>query len=65
VLTGGIEQLGVAGQRQLDAVRDLEPGLLSRVLNGVDDLAGKALAAQLVVELELEATACPDSASTS
>ena len=41
-------------RRQLDPVGDLEAGLFARVLDGVDDLAGEALAAQLLVELELE-----------
>ena len=50
----GVEQVGVAAERELDPVGDLEPGGLARVLDGVDDLAREALADQLVVELELE-----------
>ena len=50
----GLEQLGVAAERELDPVGDLEAGRLARVLDGVDDLAREALADQLVVELELE-----------
>ena len=51
---GGGEQLLVAAERQLDPVGDLQAGLFAGVLDGVDDLAGEALAAQLVVELELQ-----------
>ena len=54
MLAGGGEQLGVAAEGERDPVGDLEAGLLAGVLDGVDDLAGEALAAQLVVELELE-----------
>ena len=54
MLAGGLEQLGVAGERELDPVGDLEAGGFAGVLDGVDDLAGEALAAQLVVELELQ-----------
>ena len=50
----GGEQLGVAAERELDPVGHLEAGRLARVLDGVHDLAGQALADQLVVELELE-----------
>ena len=51
---GGVEQLVVAAEGELDPVGDLEAGLFAGVLDGVDDLAGEALAAQLVVELELQ-----------
>ena len=54
VLAGGVEQLGVAAEGQLDPVGDLQAGLFAGVLDGVDDLAGEALAAKLVVELELQ-----------
>ena len=54
VLAGGGEQLLVAAEGELDAVGDLEAGRFAGVLDGVDDLAGEALAAQLVVELELQ-----------
>ena len=50
----GGEQRLVAVERELDAVRDVEPGVLARGLDRVDDLAREPLAAQLVVELELE-----------
>src|SRR3712207_8894444 len=49
----GIEQLGVAAQGELDAVLDGEARPLARRLDGVHDFAGEALAAQLVVELEV------------
>ena len=52
--SSGGDQLVVASQRQLDAVGDVEAGGFAGVLDGVDDLAGEALAAQLVVELELQ-----------
>ena len=51
---GGLEQLGVAAEGEVDAVGDLQAGVFAGVLDGVDDLAGEALAAQLVVELELQ-----------
>ena len=54
VLAGGGEQLGVAAERELDPVLDLEAAGLARVLDRVHDLAREALAPQLVVELELE-----------
>ena len=54
MLAGGVEQVRVAAEGQLDAVGDLQAGLFAGVLDGVDDLAGEALAAQLVVELELQ-----------
>ena len=54
VVAGGRQQLVVAAQPQLDPVLDLEAGRLALVLDRVDDLAGERLAAQLVVELELE-----------
>ena len=54
VLARGGEQLVVAAEAQLDPVLDLEAGGLARVLHRVDDLAREPLAAQLVVELELE-----------
>src|SRR5215213_2116734 len=54
VLASGLEQVGVACEREGDAVGDLEAGGFARVLDGVDDLTSEPLAAQLVVELELE-----------
>ena len=54
MLAGGLEQLLVAAEAELDPVGDLEAGVFAGVLDGVDDLAGEALAAQLVVELELQ-----------
>ena len=54
VLARGGEQFRVAAEAQLDAVLDLEARVLARVLHRVDDLARQPLAAQLVVELELE-----------
>ena len=54
VVARGGEQLLVAAERQLDPVLDLQPGALARVLHRVDDLAREPLAAQLVVELEVE-----------
>src|SRR5215212_1337051 len=51
---GGCEKVGVAGEGEVDAVGDLEARGFAGVLDGVDDLAGEALAAELVVELELE-----------
>ena len=51
---GGREQLLVAAEGEGDAVGDVEAGLFAGDLDGVDDLAGEALLAQLVVELELE-----------
>ncbi len=51
---GRVEQLGSAVQRQLDPVLDLEAGRLACVLDGVDDLAGAALGAQVLVHLEVE-----------
>ena len=56
VLVGarGGEQLLVAAERQRDPVLDLQAGVLARGLDGVHDLAGEPLAAQLVVELEVE-----------
>ena len=52
VSVGRVEQLGIAVQSQEDPVGDLEPGVASRALDGVDDLARKALAAKLGIELE-------------
>src|ERR671917_373609 len=49
-----LEQLAVAAEREGDPVLDLQAGALAGVLHGMDDLAREALAAQLVVELELE-----------
>ena len=54
MVAGGLEQLRVAAERELDPVGDLEARRFARVLDRVDDLAGQALAAQLVVELELQ-----------
>src|SRR5829696_8858980 len=54
MLAGGVEQLGVAREGQLDAVGDLKSGGFAGVLDRVDDLTGEPLAAQLVVELELQ-----------
>ena len=54
VVLGGLEQVGVAAEAELDPVGDLEAGRFAGVLDGVDDLAGEALAAQLLVELELQ-----------
>ena len=54
MLAGGGEQLVVAAEAELDPVGDLEARRFAGVLDGVDDLAGEALAAQLVVELELQ-----------
>src|SRR5215213_5152995 len=54
VLAGRFEQVRVAGEGELDAVGDLEPGRFACDLDGVDDLAGEALATQLIVELELQ-----------
>ena len=51
---GGLDQLGVAAEAERDAVGDLEARLFAGDLDGVDDLAGEALAAQLLVELELQ-----------
>src|SRR5512146_3454661 len=51
VCAGRGEQLLVAAEAQGDPVGDLQAGLFARVLDGVDDLAGEALATQLVVEL--------------
>ena len=51
---GGLEQVRVAAEGELDPVGDLQPRLFAGVLDGVDDLAGEALAAQLVVELQLQ-----------
>ena len=48
----GFEQLLVAAESERDPVRDLEARLLAGVLDGVDDLAGEALAAQVVVQVE-------------
>jgi hypothetical protein len=41
----------VAGEGQVYAVGDLEAGGFAGVLDCVDDLAGQALAAEVVVEL--------------
>src|SRR5215203_1612036 len=54
VLPGGGEQLVVAAEGKRDAIGDVEAGLLPGLLYGPDDLAGEALAAKLVIELELE-----------
>src|SRR3954471_3999840 len=54
VLPRGLEQGVVHTEHELDAVGDLKPGAAARVLDGMDDLPSQALAAQLVVELELE-----------
>ena len=54
MLARGLDQVAVAAEQELDPVLDLEAGGLARVLDRVDDLARQALAAQLVVELELE-----------
>ena len=54
MLARGGEQLVVAAQPQLDPVLDLEARGLARVLDRVDDLAREPLAAERVVELELE-----------
>src|SRR4051812_10870271 len=51
---GGGEQLRVAVERERDAILDREAGRLARVLHRVDDLAREPLAAQVVVEGELE-----------
>ena len=53
VARGG-EELRVAAELQPDPVLDLQPGALARVLDRVHDLAREPLAAQLVVELEVE-----------
>src|SRR5918992_4166993 len=50
----GGEQLLVATQRQLDAVLDVQPGVLARRLHGVHDLPGETLTSKLLVELEVE-----------
>ncbi len=55
MLAGRFEKLPVTGQGELDPVGDLEPGVAPGVLHGVDDLPRQALAAKLVVELELQA----------
>ena len=49
MLAGGGEQLLVAAEREVDPVGDVEAGVFTGDLDGVDDLAGEALAAQLVV----------------
>ena len=54
MLAHSLEQVDVAGQRQLDSVLDLKAGALAGILHGVNDLARDALAAKLVVELQLE-----------
>ena len=51
---GGRQQLLVAAEGEADAVLDGQPGVAARRLHGVDDLAGQALAAQLVVEDQVE-----------
>ena len=48
----GVEQRLVSVELQRDPVGDVETGLLARVLDRVDDLAGEALAPELVVEVE-------------
>ena len=50
----GAEQLLVAAEHERDPVLHVEARGLARVLHGVHDLAREPLAAQLVVELELE-----------
>ena len=54
VRPGGGEQLLVAAERQRDPVLHVEPGRLARGLDGVHHLAREPLAAQLVVELQVE-----------
>ena len=54
MLLGGGEQLVVPAELERDPIGDLEAGLLARLLNGADDLASEALAAELVVEVELQ-----------
>ena len=54
MLPGGREQLLVTAECERDAVGDLEAGLLAGLLDGADDLAGQALASQLVVEVQLQ-----------
>src|SRR5215217_1147994 len=54
VRADGAEQLAVAAELEPDAVLDGEAGRLARVLDGVHDLAHEPLAAEVVVELELE-----------
>ena len=49
---GGVQELRVARQPELDPVGDLQAGLAAGVLHGVDDLAREPLATQLVVELQ-------------
>src|SRR3954454_10683278 len=54
VLAGRGEELVVAIEAERDPVGDLEARLLARLLDRADDLAGQALAAELVIEVELE-----------
>ncbi len=51
---GDVEQRRVAAQRERDAVLDGQAGRLARVLDRVDDLLREALAAQPLVERELQ-----------
>src|SRR4029079_5442480 len=53
MLPGCLDQLVVPTQLERDPVRDLEAGLLASLLHGADDLPGEALAAELLVEVEL------------
>ena len=50
----GGEQLVVAAQGQRDPIFHCQPGRLTRALDGVDDLAGQALPAQIVVDRQIE-----------
>ena len=51
---GGVEQLLVAPEGQRDPILDVEAGVLASRLHRVHDLASEALAAQRVVELQVE-----------
>ena len=50
----GVDQRGIARERQLDAVLDLQAGALARVLHRVHDLAGAALTAQVLVDRQIQ-----------
>ena len=54
MLAGDLDRLRVAVDPQRDPVGDLEARLFAGELDGADDLAGEALAAQLLVDLQLQ-----------
>ena len=50
----GVEDVGVAGDRQRDAVADVQAGVASGLLHGADQVVGQALARQLGGHLGVE-----------